>query len=351
MESAVLELILAIVLATGVSMFCSVSEAALYSVPWSVIERLRKANSKSGHRLYALRMNIDEPIAAILTLNTVAHTAGAAIAGAAADKLFGSENLLYFTLVFTVIILVFSEILPKTIGVQYTRTLAPLLARPMGGLVWLLRPAIWVLGWVSRLCEPKSAGPSATEEDITALAALSRRSGVLKPYEEESIRNILQLDVKVVREIMTPRTVVSSLPSSMTVAEAREDTHCWAHSRVPVYDEDPEDIVGIVFRRDVLEAAAEDLEDRRLMDLMKPVLFVLDTLTLDRLLGKFLGSRTHLCVVLDEYGGLSGVVTLEDVLEEILGKEIVDETDEVTDMRELARQRRAELARAVKKSR
>ncbi|NJB67403.1 CBS domain containing-hemolysin-like protein [Desulfobaculum xiamenense] len=346
-----LELILSVGLAVGISMFCSVSEAALYSVPWSRIEQLRKSGRKVGRLLFNLRSNIEKPIAAILTLNTVANTAGAAIAGAAAAKVFGQENLAYFTVAFTVVILIFSEILPKTVGVMYTRTLAPFLAKPVQFLVWALGPVIWLLGFVSRLLQRKAKGPTATEEDITALAALSRRAGVLKPYEEESIRNILQLDVRVVRSIMTPRTVVSSLPASMTVEVAREDKHCWTHSRVPVFEGDePEDIVGIVYRRDVLEAAAEDLEDKRLSDLMKPVHFVLDTLTLDRLLIKFLEARMHLFVVLDEYGGLSGVVTLEDVLEEILGKEIVDETDEVADMRELARQRRAELAQAGKKA-
>lgn len=347
------DLLLAMGLAVAISFFCSVSEAVLYSVPWSYIERLRKSGKKSGQTLYRMRQNIDQPIAAILTLNTVAHTAGAAVAGASAARIFGSENLGYFTIIFTVIILIFSEIMPKTIGVTYARSLAPLFAKPLAMLVWIFTPVIWILSLVSKLMQPRRAkgDPAATEEDITALAALSRRAGILKPYEEESIRNILQLDVKQARNIMTPRTVVSSLSIDMTVEEARDEKHCWAHSRVPVFEgDDPEDIVGIVYRRDVLVAAAEDLEDKRLADLMKPVHFVLDTLTLDRLLIKFLESHVHLFVVLDEYGGLSGVVTLEDVLEEILGKEIIDETDEVADMRELARHRRAELAQAGKKS-
>jgi CBS domain containing-hemolysin-like protein len=148
---------------------------------------------------------------------------------------------------------------------------------------------------------------------------------------------------------MTPRTVVFSLPAQMTVAEARGvGRGVWPHSRIPVYDaDDPENIVGIVYRREVLEALAHDQDDVRLGDLMKPVRFVLDTMTLDRVLVKFLESRMHLFVVLDEYGGVSGVVSLEDVLEEILGKEIVDETDQVADMRELARTRREALLRRM----
>ena len=131
----------------------------------------------------------------------------------------------------------------------------------------------------------------------------------------------------------------------MTVAEARDQQPTWPHSRIPVYDDDPEDIVGVVYRRQVLEALADDRDDLKISDIMRPVRFVLETITLDSLLVKFLGSRVHLCVVLDEYGGVAGVVTLEDVLEEILGSEIVDETDQVVDMRELARQQRDELTR------
>jgi CBS domain containing-hemolysin-like protein len=149
--------------------------------------------------------------------------------------------------------------------------------------------------------------------------------------------------MKTADEIMTPRTVVFSLPAEMTVAQARQQHPEWPHSRIPVWADDPEDIVGVVYRRQVLEALADDHDDMRLSDLMRPVRFVLESITLDKLLVKFLGSRNHLCVVLDEYGGVAGVVTLEDVLEEILGSEIVDETDRVVDMREFARTQRTEL--------
>ena len=182
------------------------------------------------------------------------------------------------------------------------------------------------------------------EDGIRALVTLTRRQGTLKPYEESAIRNILALDDKRVEEIMTPRTVVFSLPAVMNVGEAMEANKTWPHTRIPVYEgEDAEEIVGVVYRRQVYEAAANDHLDTPLSDLMRPVRFVLENLTLDRLLRKFLESRMHLFVVLDEYGGMAGVVSLEDVLEEMLGSEIVDETDQVVDMRELARLRRSEL--------
>lgn len=339
------ELILAVGVALFVSMFCSIAEAALYSMSWADIEKLMSSGSKSAQLLHKLRSNIDEPITAILTLNTCAHTAGAAVAGWAWANLYGKETLWAFTAGFTVIILIFTEILPKTLGVVYSDQIAPPLARPLRGLVWFFKPVIKVLGLLSTAVSKHDEGPDHTEDDIRAIVSLTRRSGSIKPYEEQSIRNILSLDSKTVEEIMTPRTVVFSLSVDTTVAEAREGQPTWPHSRIPVYDDDMEDIVGVVYRRQVLEALADDRDELKMSDLMRPVRFVLETVTLDALLVKFLGSRLHLCVVLDEYGGVAGVVTLEDVLEEILGSEIVDETDQVVDMRELARQQRDELIR------
>lgn len=338
-----IELILAVGVAVFVSMFCSVAEAALYSMTWADIEKLESRGSKSAKLLHKLRSNVDEPITAILTLNTCAHTAGAAVAGWAWANLYGKETLWLFTLVFTVIILIFTEILPKTLGVVYSDRIAPPLARPLGGLVLLFKPVIAIMGVLSRAVSNKDARPDHTEDDIRAIVSLTRRSGVIKPYEEKSIRNILSLDSKTVERIMTPRIVVFSLPAEMTVAEARQEHPDWPHSRIPVWDDDPEDVVGVVYRRQVLEALADDRDDLKLSDIMRPVRFVLETVTLDKVLVQFLGSRLHLCVVLDEYGGVAGVVTLEDVLEEILGSEIVDETDQVVDMRALARAQRDEL--------
>ncbi len=339
-----LVLICAVSLAILVSFFCSLSEAALYSVSWSRIENLRREGRRSGEILYALRQDVERPISAILTLNTVANTAGASVAGAAAGDVLGGENLALFAVVFTVLILIFGEIIPKTVGVLYAKQVGPLLARPIHWLVRALAPTTWLLGFVVGLLKSKHRGPHTTEEDIKAIVSLTRKAGLLQPYEELSIRNILSLDQKRVEQIMTPRTVVFTLQAQLTVAEAMPGGKIWPHSRVPVWEEDAEDIVGVVYRRDVLGALAGDRHGTRLSAIMKPAEFVLESLTLDRALIKFLESRIHMFVVLDEYGGFSGVITLEDVLEEILGKEIVDETDQVADMRELARQRRRSAA-------
>lgn len=339
-----LELVLAVSLATFISAFCSVSEAVFYSFSWSRIEKLRREGHKSGKVLSKLRSNIEKPITAILTLNTVAHTAGASIAGAAWSSVYGPETLPWFALGFTIVILVLSEILPKTIGVEYNDKLGPILAAPINWMVLFFAPVIWVCGFLARSVSSGNGEPKTTEEDIRAMVSLTRKSGAIKQYEALSIANILSLDDKVVEQIMTPRTVVFSLPADMTVAEAHAKYSSWPHSRIPVYEgDDPEDVVGVIYRRSVFEALANGQHEVTLEDLMKPVRFVLENISLDKLLVKFLESRMHLFVVLDEYGGMAGVVTLEDVMEEILGSEIVDETDQVVDMRELARIRRQEL--------
>lgn len=343
-----LELILAVVIALVLTSFCSVSEAVLYSLRWSWIERLRAEHKKSGEILYNMRMNVEKPITAILTVNTMACSAGATVAGALAVQVLGEDQMVYFTAAFSVIILVFGEILPKTVGVAYTRPLAPVLARPLQFMVVVLSPLIWTLGFLARLVSPKSKGPDATEEDIRAMVSLTRQAGKIKAMEERSIFNILSLDTKTASDVMTPRTVVVSLPAELTVAQVRQTDPLLSHSRLPVYaGDDPDDVVGIVTRKQILEALANDQHDTLVSDLMGPVQFVLETMTLDRVLVDFLDARMHLFVVLDEYGGMQGVISLEDVLEEILGKEIVDETDQVADMRELARVRRESLLRAL----
>ncbi|ABM28957.1 hemolysin family protein [Nitratidesulfovibrio vulgaris] len=335
-----LALVVAVTLSVVVSASCSITEAILYSVPWSHIEQLRKSGSPVGKLLFAMRSRIEQPITAVLTLNTIANTAGAAIAGSYAAEVLSPDQMPAFAAGFTVLILVVSEILPKTLGVAYARPLASVIAYPLRFLVILLMPVIWLGGWVTRAIMPASSGPHATEDDIRAIVSLSRQAGGIQPHEEMSIRNILSLDRKHVHDIMTPRTVVFSLPADLTVEEAYEKPDFWHYSRIPVFGEGNEDIVGIVMRRRVLQEVAADREGTRLADIMQPVHYALESQTLDRVLFQFLDARVHLFVVLDEYGGLAGVVSLEDVLEEILGREIVDESDRVTDLRELARERR-----------
>ena len=339
-----LTLVLAVVIAVAVSFTCSLLETVLYSLSWSTIERLRKSGSKPGELLYALRTQVDKPIAAILTLNTIANTAGATVAGAAFLSVYGSEYMSIFAVGFTVLILTMGEILPKNLGVAKAEPIAVMLARPLAIMVKLMTPLLWVTSMITRLVAPPPAGPVISEDDIRAVTSLSRQAGRIKPYEEAFIRNVLALDQKRVREIMTPRTVVFELSDELTVEQAYTDPRTWHFSRIPVYGDHNEDIVGVIERRTLGRCMNDGRKDVPISKIMQPAHFILENQTLDVLLHDLLKARVHLFVVLDEYGGLSGVVSLEDVLEEILGSEIVDESDKVDDLRALARQRRRELS-------
>ena len=331
-------------LAVGISSLCSLTEAVLYSVSWSYIETLRKKGKKTGDILFQLKSNIDRPITAILTLNTVANTAGASIAGAAAISVFGEKNLYIFSIVFTLTILFFSEIIPKTVGVLYNRTFAQILARPLLGLVVLFLPVINIISFTIKFLEKGKKGVDTSEEDVLALVSLSRKTGVIKQFEEKYIHNVLKLDNKRIMQVMTPRTVMFSLPAEMSIKDSIDVDNMWPYSRVPIFfNGDIEDIRGIVYKVDVLRYLIKGEGEKKLYELKKPVHFVLETITLDRLLVRFLESRIPMAIVLDEYGGISGLITLEDILEEILGKEIVDETDKVEDMRTLAENKKQEI--------
>ena len=334
------ELIFFVSFAVFFSFLCSLFEATLYSVPIGYIESLAKSGSASGRLMKKFRENVDAPIAGILSLNTVAHTAGAALAGAAAVALWGDPWMPYFSAVFTLVILLFSEIVPKTIGVVYARQLVPWIAYPIQVLIWTLAPLIWLCQGVTRLISGGKVEHIVSSEELIELVHIGQRAGTIEADEGRAVQNILSLKSRKVDQIMTPRTVVYSLQGKQTVdAVLRQGVP--SYSRIPIVDEqDADDVVGIVLRRDILAAVAEGRTTVPMQELARSAHFVLESTTLDVVLRMFLKRRQHMFLVIDEYGGLSGVVTLEDVLEELIGQEIVDETDEVVDLRELAHRRR-----------
>lgn len=337
------ELLLAVGFAIFVSAGCSLFEAVLYAVPMRHLETMAQSGSASAKIFKKMRLDVERPISAILSLNTIAHTAGAAVAGSAAAAVFGHEWLGYFAAFFTLAILLFSEIIPKTAGVVYGKSLVPLIAYPLKGLIRVMAPAIWLSSLATRLIARNKKADSVTAEEIQVMARLSLRTGGIMPFQERIIERILTLQDKVVKDVMTPRTVIFSLSEHMDLGEASKKTAKWEHSRFPVYDEDMEDIVGMVLTKEFFMALSEDRHDTHLTELMRPVHFVAETASLSKVLMEFLESREKLFVVLDEYGGLSGLISLEDILEEILGREIVDESDVVADKRMLARMRRKQL--------
>ncbi|RLB12669.1 MAG: hypothetical protein DRG39_01325 [Deltaproteobacteria bacterium] len=337
------ELIISVGCAVIISAACSLSEAVLYSVPLRHVEVLANSGSRVGYIFKELKENIDRPIGAILSLNTIANTAGAAFAGSAAYAVFGHENLVYFSIFFTLAILIFSEIVPKTAGVVYSRSLMPMIAYPLKGLVWIMAPAIWLSTAITGIIARKRMEEVVTADELRIMAHLSLKTGGIRPYQKEMIENILSLQDKMVKDVMTPRTVILSLSEHLTLEEVKGLETEWEHSRIPVYDKGKEDIVGIVLVKDIFIELAKGNKDMSLTQLMRPVHFVVEVARLNQVLMEFLELRQHMFIVLDEYGGLAGLITLEDILEEILGREIVDESDQVEDKRELARQRRKQL--------
>jgi len=343
-------LILAIVFAVAISAFCSILEAVLYSISNSQVEMLKKEGYGSASLLKNLREDIEEPITAILTLNTIAHTIGAAIAGAAAAVVFGEQNLFLFSAVFTLIILLFSEILPKTIGISYSILLAPYIAQPLKWMIIILKPIVWSCQQITRLIPQPENTDSISAEELQTIAALSRQSGEIEADQERVISNILELGRRVVRDVMTPRTVTFSLEETLTVQEVMDkENRLASHSRVPVYKDETDNVTGIIMRRDVLLAAAEQKYSTRLSELKSPVNFVAETSSLNHILVDFFDLHQHLFVAVDEYGAVTGVISMEDVLEEIVGREIMDESDETKDMRELARKLNRQIPGIIKR--
>ena len=330
-------LILYVVLAMTVSFFCSLMEATLLSVSNSFIRSLENEGKKSAKILREFKENIDKPLAAVLTLNTIANTIGATGAGAQAQLVFKNAWITVFAVVFTFAILVFSEIIPKTLGAVYWRTLAPILVYPLKAFVFILYPFIVFARWITKFLTPKDSEVSpVSRHEITMMVEFGEDHGALSQWEEKVIKNILLLEKVQVQQIMTPRTVVFNFQKDMTVGEVMNNRRVLPFSRIPLYGKDKDDMVGMVLRPDILEAAAMDNMDIPLHSLMRPLEAIPESISVARAIEKFVSGKFHIFLVVDEYGGTAGIVTLEDSMESLLGTEIVDEMDTVEDMRELA---------------
>ncbi len=344
-------LITAVLLALATSFCCSLFEAVLYSISTSQVEMLKKTGHKSGILLTSLRSDINKPITAILTLNTIANTVGATVAGISAAAVFGEQNIAFFSAFFTMAILICSEIIPKTIGVNYAAKLAPLIARPLYLMVVMLQPIIWICQMITRLIPSNKDSGAISADELRTIASMSLKSGEIEADQERVINNILELGNKTVRQVMTPRTVTFSLEQDMPVADAiKLETMLNRHSRIPLYHTNPDDVVGIILRKDILLAAAEHKNDVALSQFMSPVHFVAETAPLNRVLIDFYERHQHLFIVVDEYGAMTGVIAMEDILEEIVGREIMDESDKAKNMRELARRQHKETTENANES-
>ncbi len=316
---------------------CSLMEAALYSIPRSRIESLKRSGDPNGIRLSKLRDKIDEPIAAILTLNTAINIIGATWSAGLISKYYGNVWLGVFSGVFTGAVLFISEILPKSLGVTFASSIAPRLAGIITFLVQALWPFVKLTTFITRIWGEKAHINFPSEEDVISLALLSRSGRAIMSHEARMVVNALRLDRLKTQDIMTPRSVVYSLSGDMSLKEIDIDSDNWYFSRMPVYEETTDNIIGIVNRRDIDFALLKGSQDIKISRLMLEPDFVQGMMPLHELLEKFIATHRHLFCVRDENNEFIGVVSLEDVIESLIGEEIVDESDIYEDMQELAK--------------
>lgn len=335
-------------LALGVSFLCSILEAVLLSVTPSYVAALEQEGSVIGQRLRELKDDIDRPLAAILSLNTIAHTIGAAGVGAQAERVFGSTYVAIISAILTLLILVFSEIIPKTLGAVYWRRMAPAVTRILRVIEWTMLPFVWLSKGITRLLSSKEdRSASVSREEITALAELGKEEGIFEEEESRILKNLFRFSSLRVRDIMTPRTVVQALPEDKTVGDVVEENSEFRFSRIPVYTENRDDITGYVLKDEILLKAAQEEDQLTLRELKREILAIPDALPLPELFERLLDRLEHIALVVDEYGGTAGIVSMEDVVETLLGLEIVDEVDSAKDMQVLARQQWLRRARRL----
>ena len=326
-------------IALGVSFLCSILEAVVLSIPHTYIAVLEKDGDKNG----VVWTNLKEddavkPLTAILTLNTIAHTMGAAGVGSEVQSIWGEGALTIASIILTIAVLFLSEIIPKTLGTAYWKQLAPFTGKLLAILVRLLAVLIIPIQMLKAIL-PKGDHTLVTRDDVAALADLGGEEGIIEEDEEKVIHNLLKLrDIKVV-DIMTPRVFMTSFQSTSTVKEILDEHKIIRVSRIPVFDDTIDDSSGIVIRSEILMAASRDEWDSPMSEFKKPVISLKTTANVDEALEMFLEERQQFALVRDEFGGTAGIVTMEDVLETLLGEEIVDELDVVDDMRELAREK------------
>lgn len=341
-------LITYIFVALSISFVCSIAEAVLLSITPSYIESMRIERPKRAKLLRKLRLErVDQSFSAILTLNTIAHTVGAIMAGVQAEAVFGNKWVGVFSAFMTFLILFFSEIIPKTIGALYWTKLVDFVAVLIHGMVYTLYPIVWLSEKFTKLIGRGHVSHIFSRDEMIAMAEIGKRSGHIDQHESRIFRNVFRLNSLTVTEIMTPRVVVEALPKDMLIAKAMKTLEQNPFSRLPVYGKSIDDITGFVLRDEILLMAAQDKTEVKLEVLARAISAVPETLLLSRLLADMLKQHQHIAVVVDEYGGTAGIVTLEDALETLLGTEINDELDDVEDMRVLAKQQWEKRAREL----
>ncbi|MCB0283594.1 MAG: HlyC/CorC family transporter [Calditrichae bacterium] len=330
-------LIIYLAIAVVVSFICSILEAVLLSITPSFINIKIQQGKKAGKDLKRLKEDIDRPLAAILTLNTFANTAGAAGVGAQAQVVWGNEYLTIVSIGLTLLILFISEIIPKTIGAVYWKNLALFAATILKGMVFILTPVVWISQILTRMFKKNQQRSILSRADFHAITEMGEQSGALFDNESTIIKNLLSFNQVQVKNIMTPRTVVIAAEEDMTLKDFTGKFSELRFSRIPVYKKNIDSVTGFVLKDEILSAMLNKTENMPLKELKRKIDVVPEVVPIPELFKLFLDKNAHIAMVVDEYGGMAGIVTMEDVIETLLGLEIKDEMDKVSDLQQLAR--------------
>ena len=334
--------------AMGISFLCSILESVLLSTPISYITMKEEEGYKPATRFMQYKEESARPLAAILALNTRANTVGAAGVGLQAAAIGGSEFFGWMSAITTLLILVFSEIIPKTIGTSYYRQLMGFTTRTLRTLIVLMYPIVILIELITRIFQKDDDEASVSREEVSAMANVGEEEGVIDESENRMIQNVIKLDDVKAYDVMTPRVVAQTASENMSLKNFYKDKDFEHYSRIPVYSESPEYITGYILRSEALECLAEDKFDMRLSEIKRDITFFNEEQSVADIWDTLLAKKEQIGLIIDEYGCFQGILTLEDIIETILGLEIIDENDEVRDMQQFARERWKQRAKRFK---
>jgi CBS domain containing-hemolysin-like protein len=324
------------------SFLCSILEAVLLSITSTFINIKKKEGKDYAQNLEILKKDVDKPLIAILTLNTIAHTVGAILVGVQAEKVFGNgdNSILIVSAIMTLLILVLSEIIPKTIGATYWKNLANFTSKGLNVLIFPLKYTgiLWVLQLTTKLIGGKNAHVSTVSRDsFLAMTDIAHEEGVFQESESKVIKNLINFKKILAKDIMTPRTIMVSEDERTSVKTFFDENLELRVSRIPIYSKNPDNITGLVLKDDIYKEMALDNDDKTLADIRREIIIVERNLPIPTLFEKLVESKNHMALVVDEYGTVTGLVTMEDVIETLLGLEIMDESDDIADLQNQAR--------------
>lgn len=328
------------------SALCSSTETALFSVSPIKVKQLAQSNNPSALALLAIRENMSRPIATIVILNNIFNIVGSILIGNTASQVLGASWLGLVSGILTFLIIIFGEILPKTIGDRYSEPISLMMALPVTGLAIVFTPIVWIIENVTLRFFKRKKRPTTNEAEIKLLANIGQQEGIIESGEAEMIQRVFRLNDVTASDLMTPRIILTYIRGDLTLEEAKKDIIASQHTRIIVVDRSIDQVIGFALKENLLTAIVEGNSHEKIANLARKVNFVPEAVRADKLMKDFIAAREHLAVVIDEYGGVAGVVTLEDVLEVITG-EIVDETDRTVDLQEIARKKREKMLQSI----